>query len=209
MLGRGVVQGMLVTLRHFFQSYLGDIKVKGLGRRFRPDAQAVRQSPKERGIFTVQYPEEKLAIPERFRYLPFLLYDPATGEERCTACGICAKVCPPQCIWIVQATKEGKPIPQAEGFWVDMSICMSCGFCAEFCPFDAIKMDHDYELSGYERRETLIYDKEKLNMPVEYYAGIHPLDYATEEEARRKKEEARLARAAPAKPEPTGQEPAP
>ena len=24
---------------------------------------------------------------------------------------------------------------------------MSCGFCAEICPFDAIKMDHVYELS--------------------------------------------------------------
>ncbi|MBI3287004.1 MAG: 4Fe-4S binding protein [Chloroflexi bacterium] len=173
--------------------------MRGLGRRYRPDAAAVRQSPQERGIFTVQYPEEKLAIPERFRYLPFLLYEPDTGYERCTACGICAKVCPPQCIWIVQAKDEnGKALPKASEFYIDMSICMSCGFCAEFCPFDAIKMDHDYELSGYERRESWIYDYPKLLKPTTYYAQIHPLDWAAEEEERRRKEEARAKRAAPA-----------
>ena len=24
---------------------------------------------------------------------------------------------------------------------------MNCGLCAEYCPFDAIKMDHDYEIA--------------------------------------------------------------
>ena len=27
------------------------------------------------GIFTVQYPEEKLPVPEEFRFIPFLIYD--------------------------------------------------------------------------------------------------------------------------------------
>ncbi|MEI2697414.1 MAG: 4Fe-4S binding protein [Microthrixaceae bacterium] len=53
-----------------------------------------------------------MQLPERFRYIPMLLYDHIPKQEdRCTACGICAKVCPPQCIWIVRdADANGKPI---------------------------------------------------------------------------------------------------
>ena len=78
---------------------------------------------------TIQYPEEKRQLPERFRYIPMLIYDTPKGEDRCTACGICAKVCPPQCIWIVRdKDPNGKPVPRAADFYIDASICMSCGF---------------------------------------------------------------------------------
>jgi len=195
MFGLGVLKGMGVTLKHFVETYVDD--VRQFPRRYREDAPAVRQRPGERGIFTVQYPEEKLNIPERFRYLPFLLRDEETGKHRCTACGICAKVCPPQCIWIVQATREdGRRKPEAEEFYIDMSICMSCGFCTEYCPFDAIKMDHDFELSTYERHQTLLYDKEKLTRSTAYYAETHPTAWAEEEAIRRAKEEAKARKAA-------------
>jgi ferredoxin len=40
-------------------------------------------------------------------------------------CGICAKVCPPQCIWIVQQTDDaGKPIPKPDEFFIDTSVCI-------------------------------------------------------------------------------------
>jgi NADH-quinone oxidoreductase subunit I len=71
---------------------------------------------------------------------------------------------------------------------------MNCGFCAEYCPFDAIKMDHDYELSIYDRLSTNIYDKEKLSKPVSYYAGIRPTNYAREEAARAEAEAAKAAK---------------
>jgi NADH-quinone oxidoreductase subunit I len=67
---------------------------------------------------------------------------------------------------------------------------MSCGLCAEFCPFDAIKMDNDYEIGAY-KRDDLVFDKEKLLRPVEYYAKIHPTEYAIKEEEKRKKAEAK------------------
>ena len=35
-----------------------------------------------------------------------------------------------------------------------MDVCMNCGLCSEYCPFDAIKMDHNFELSNYERHQT-------------------------------------------------------
>jgi formate hydrogenlyase subunit 6/NADH:ubiquinone oxidoreductase subunit I/predicted flap endonuclease-1-like 5' DNA nuclease len=119
--------------------------------------------------------------------------------NRCTSCGICAKVCPPQCIWIVRTNdpKTGKPIPQPAEFYIDTDICMNCGYCAEFCPFDAIKMDHDFELADYERTVAHVHDIYRLTKPVSYYASIRPtwnaLEEATrlaaEEEKRRKDEE--------------------
>jgi NADH-quinone oxidoreductase subunit I len=144
----------------------------------------------QEGLLTIQYPEEKRLLPERFRYIPMLLWDTDKGEDRCTACGICAKVCPPQCIWIVRDSDEaGKPVTRPAEFYIDASICMSCGFCAEFCPFDAIKMNHDYELAVYDRYPQLVYDKAELTVPIEYYAALWPNQY-TEEEERRAKEEA-------------------
>ncbi len=61
---------------------------------------------------------------------------------------------------------------------------MQCGFCAEYCPFDAIKMNHDYELSSYERHESWVYDMQELLVSTEYYGLTHPNDWAREEAAR-------------------------
>ncbi|GAB4569570.1 MAG: hypothetical protein Kow0047_22830 [Anaerolineae bacterium] len=213
MFGTGLLKGLGVTMKHLIETYIDD--VKKIPSRYVAGRTFVQQRPDEEGIFTIQYPEEKRVLPERFRYIPMLLYDAETGEDRCTACGICAKVCPPQCIWIVRDQDEqGKPITRPAEFYIDASICMSCGFCAEFCPFDAIKMNHDYELSVYERYPQLIFDKEQLLVPLEYYAALYPTQFAAEEAARaekeREKEAARSARAAaPAKGEARAARPSP
>jgi NADH-quinone oxidoreductase subunit I len=201
--GNGILKGMGVTLKRFVETYLDDIK--WLGRRYYTEEGVKHRMSKDtRGIFTIQYPEEKLPVPEEFRFIPFLLYDEGEdGEilERCTSCGICAKVCPPQCIWIVRTTdpETKRPVPEPEEFYIDVDICMNCGFCAEYCPFDAIKMDHDYELSIYDRMEKNIYDKEKLMKPASYYASIRPTNYQREEQARAEKEAAKAARKAKSK----------
>jgi NADH-quinone oxidoreductase subunit I len=134
-----------------------------------------------------------MPTPEEFRFVPFLIYE--EDEEgnilhRCTSCGICAKVCPPQCIWIERTTdpNTGRPVPEPAEFFIDVDICMNCGLCAEFCPFNAIKMDHDYEISVYDRHTHNIYDKEKLSRPVSYYENIRPMNYGAEEQARREAE---------------------
>lgn len=192
MYGIGIVKGLGVTLKHFVQTYVEDIR--WLGRRYyNPEALAVRQGTKAQGVFTVQYPEEKLPIPEEFRFIPFLLYEEeedGSKQDRCTSCGICAKVCPPQCIWIVRSDdpETGRPVPEPAEFYIDIDICMNCGYCAEYCPFDAIKMDHDFELASYDRFEAHIFNKETLSKPVDYYAAIRPSNYAREEIERAKKE---------------------
>jgi NADH-quinone oxidoreductase subunit I len=127
-----------------------------------------------------------------------LVYDEQTGENRCTACGICAKVCPPQCIWIVRAKDEsGKPVTRPAEFNIDTTICMNCGLCAEFCPFDAIKMNHDFEIAEYQRMPKLVFDLERLRVPASYYARIRPSDWAAEEAAKAAKEAEKAAKAAP------------
>ncbi len=92
----------------------------------------------------------------------------------------------------------GRPVPEPKEFFIDIDICMNCGFCAEFCPFDAIKMDHDYELSVYDRHAKNIRDKEMLSKPVSYYAQIRPVNYGREEKARAEAEAAKAARRAAA-----------
>jgi len=196
--GMGILRGLGVTLRRFIATYVDDIAWWGK-RYYTQEGVNRRISTDVKGVFTVQYPDEKLPIPEEFRYIPFLVYDEVPGGEnkvRCTSCGICAKVCPPQCIWIVRTTDPAtnRPVPEPKEFYIDVDICMNCGFCAEYCPFDAIKMDHDFELSVYDRFSRNIYDKEKLLKPASYYARIRPVNYAREEAARVEAEAAKAAR---------------
>src|SRR6186997_3643820 len=114
MIGTGILKGMAVTARNFVGSYFD----------------------KER-LTTVQYPEERVPLPENYRNFPFLIYDdndPHAGL-RCVACKICEKECPPQCIYIVQLRADkGKLQKHPRIFDIDVSVCMSCQICVEVCP---------------------------------------------------------------------------
>ena len=197
MYGLGVIKGLGVTLKHFVDTYLDDVKFLGK-RYYTPEGIARRSSTQTRGIFTIQYPEEKLPVPEEFRFIPFLVYDDGQNGAknlRCTSCGICAKVCPPQCIYIKRSVDPttGKPIPSPAEFSIDVDICMNCGLCAEYCPCDAIKMDNDYEIASYDRFKHHIYDKEKLSKPASYYASIRPKNFAREQAEKALKEAKKAA----------------
>ena len=84
---------------------------------------------------------------------------------------------------------------KASEFVIDVDVCMNCGFCAEYCPFDAIKMDHKFELGGGERDKSHIFDIDKLHVSTEYYAKTHPKAWG-EEQAKRKAEAEKKAAAA-------------
>jgi len=198
--GLGIVRGLWVTFKHFILTYIEDIRT-GKQRYFSPEGILARTKGDVQGAFTIQYPEEKYPVPEEFRYIPFLVYEEGENGQknyRCTSCGICAKVCPPQCIWIVRTNdpNTGKPIPAPAEFYIDVDICMNCGLCAEYCPFDAIKMDHDYEIASYNRFTDHIFNKERLGKPLSYYAQIRPQNFAREEAARKAEMEAKAARKA-------------
>ena len=180
MFGTGLLKGLGITLKHFTDTFTDDRQK--VPSRYQDSIQLdknrriIEQPITQEGLLTIQYPEERRLLPERFRYIPMLIWDTEKNEDRCTACGICAKVCPPQCIWIVRDKDEnGKPITRPAEFYIDVAVCMSCSFCTEFCPFDAIKMNHDYELAVYDRYPHLVYSKEELTVPVEYYAALWPV----------------------------------
>lgn len=184
--GFNIFKGLGITLKHWVYTYQQDLK-KLRGEPWKPSGvlSSGEVSTDTLGYFTVEYPEQKLTTPERFRFMPMLIYEEESGDIRCTSCGICAKVCPPQCIWIVQSKdSSGKTIPQCSEFYIDTSICMQCGFCAEYCPFDAIKMNHDYEISSYERHDSWVYDMQELLVSTTYYEDTHPNDFRREEDAR-------------------------
>ena len=204
MYGKGILKGLSVTWKRFWDTYVDDIAwlLRGKKRYYTEEGIKHRSSADAKGIFTIQYPEERLIAPEEMRFVPFLVYDEkpeGKREVRCTSCGICAKVCPPQCIWIVRSNdpNTGRPIPEPTEFYIDVDICMNCGFCAEYCPFDAIIMDHDFELASLGRN---VYNMEKLLKPASYYKSIRPENYERNDAERRAKEAAKAAKAAAAKP---------
>src|SRR5205807_8174533 len=87
-------------------------------------------------LTTVQYPEERIPLPENYRNFPFLPYDGDDSEAglRCVACKICEKECPPQCIYIIKSEDKkpdymGKPQLYPAVFDIDISVCMSCQIC--------------------------------------------------------------------------------
>jgi NADH-quinone oxidoreductase subunit I len=200
MYGKGILKGLGVTAKRFIDTYIEDITwlLRGKKRYYTEEGIKHRSSADTKGIFTIQYPEERLIAPEEMRFVPFLVYDEkpeGKREVRCTSCGICAKVCPPQCIWIVRSNdpNTGRPIPEPTEFYIDVDICMNCGFCAEYCPFDAIIMDHDFELASLGRS---VYDMETLLKPASYYKSIRPAQYERNEAERQAKEAAKAAKAA-------------
>ncbi len=147
------------------------------------------------GTFTTEYPEERLPLPEAYRNMPILLFDDATGHELCTSCFQCQRICPPQVIHMTQAKdpETGKPVPAVSEFIIEYDACMSCGFCAEVCPFDAIKMDHNFELSTADHSSLTVH-KAGLLRPVSYYQSIAPTFWAEAEASAYKKLEANKKR---------------
>jgi NADH-quinone oxidoreductase subunit I len=162
MLGTGIVKGMVETARNFVGSYVSEDR-----------------------LTTVEYPEERLPLPEATRQFPFLLFDgtdPHAGL-RCVACQICEKECPPQCIYIEKSKDKkpdyvGKPQFYPATFDIDISVCMSCQICVEVCPFEAIKMDTEFELSDTDRFGGLLLHKQQLSKSNEHYQKIHPAESA-------------------------------
>jgi NADH-quinone oxidoreductase subunit I len=179
MYGSGILKTLAMTFYHFLMTYVEDVRAWGRRHKRNKDQAAPQRRPTH-GVFTQRYPEERPVLPERYRSLPLFVIDGQTEQLRCTACGICAQICPVQCIWIERAKDPdtGRPRRYPLTYNLDPTLCMSCGYCAEFCPFDAIKMDQEFELATY-RRPGFVSARD-LAKPESYHARIHPTDYAQE-----------------------------
>lgn len=118
MLGKGLLKGMSVTLKTFF-------------------------SKKE----TLQYPDVKLSMPERFRGGELEL-----DHKKCIACGLCAMACPNRVIELTTGTDEQKK-RHLKSYVYHSGLCLYCNFCVEACPTKAIGWDKNYENSRYFRKD--------------------------------------------------------
>jgi NADH-quinone oxidoreductase subunit I len=108
---------------------------------------------------TVRYPEERPALPPRWRGRIILSRDPK-GRERCVACYLCAAACPVDCISL-QAAEDPSGRRYPEFFRINFSRCIFCGYCEEACPTYAIQLTPDFEMGEYVRK-NLVYEKEDL-----------------------------------------------
>lgn len=108
---------------------------------------------------TRQYPEEPRQAMPGFRGLHALVRESTTGQEKCIACGLCAAICPSQCISIHTGEKDGRKV--AERYEIDVLRCVFCAFCVEACPVGAVVLTEHYEYSDYSRAAFFM-DKEKL-----------------------------------------------
>ena len=114
---------------------------------------------------TMEYPEERPAIPKNYRGVPTLVKDPH-GREKCVSCQLCEFVCPPKAIRITPGEiPEGAPTAHVEkapkAFDIDMLRCIYCGLCQEVCPEEAIFLQNQYSMSGY-TREEMVNHKDRL-----------------------------------------------
>jgi NADH-quinone oxidoreductase subunit I len=133
-----VVKGLGVTMRHFF----GNIMEK-------------------KETVTVEYPEERPPLPERYRGLHRLMHRD-DGQVRCVACMCCPTACPAHCITIVAEETGNGNEKRPAIFEIDELRCIVCGLCVEACPCDAIRMDTMEHAHPTDRRVDAILGKVDL-----------------------------------------------
>lgn len=134
----GVLQGLGVTMRHFFTN-------------------VSREKPE----VTINYPEEKIAYPPRNRGLHRLMHR-EDGAVRCVACMCCPTACPAHCITIIPEETGNGNEKRPAIFEIDELRCIVCGLCVEACPCDAIRMDTGEHAHPTERRVDGILGKTDL-----------------------------------------------
>ena len=134
-----ILKGMWITGRHFLKSFF---------RIGKP--------------MTVEYPEQKRPLPVGYRSEHRLTVR-ASGDVRCTACMLCATICPADCITIeAEAVDDPAIEKRAARYVIDELRCVYCGLCVEACPCDAIRMDTGRMDATSFDRSSLLYNDEHL-----------------------------------------------
>jgi NADH-quinone oxidoreductase subunit I len=151
-------KGLGITVKHFAKNLF--LPLRKAAARAKAGAPVDERGKNE--IETVQYPEEKVTYPERFRGLHRLMLR-EDGAVRCVACMCCPTVCPAHCITIVPEESDSKSIEKRPAvFEIDELRCVVCGLCVEACPCDAIRMDTGEHAKPVEDRADAIEDKASM-----------------------------------------------
>ncbi|HPR63943.1 MAG TPA: NADH-quinone oxidoreductase subunit I [Thermoanaerobaculia bacterium] len=142
-----IIVGHLTTLKHFMRNILG------------------RRGIPNKGIATIEYPDERRQYSDRFRGRHWLRTR-EDGSVACVACYMCSTNCPAQCIRIVASEDENlsqEKYPVV--FEIDLLRCVYCGYCVDACPCNVIYMTRDDELATMTREESIITLKELTEEP--------------------------------------------
>lgn len=140
-----MLKGMKLSGRHYVQGYNRD-EPMGIAD---PD-----YFKKDKGPITVQYPMQKVPIPETGRYRLHM------ETDDCIGCDKCARICPVDCITIETFRADGDLGRTSDGtmkrlhlptFDIDMGKCMYCGLCTTVCPTECLVMTPVYDFSEYDR----------------------------------------------------------
>jgi NADH-quinone oxidoreductase subunit I len=151
-------KGLGITIKHFARNlFLPMRRAAARSKAGAPTDESWRNE-----IETVQYPEEKVTYPERYRGLHRLMLRD-DGAVRCVACMCCPTVCPAHCITIIPEESEHPGIEKRPAvFEIDELRCVVCGLCVEACPCDAIRMDSGTHAKPVERRGDAVLGKHDL-----------------------------------------------
>ena len=151
-------KGFAVTLKHFARNLF--LPLREVASRTKAGAPV--DEPWRNEIETVQYPEEKVTYPERFRGLHRLMLR-EDGAVRCVACMLCPTACPAHCITIIPEEVGDNGIEKRPAvFEIDELRCVVCGLCVEACPCDAIRMDTGEHARPTEERAHAIETMETM-----------------------------------------------
>jgi NADH-quinone oxidoreductase chain I len=143
---------------------------------------------------TIQYPTQKMKLPERARNRLYV------NMDDCIGCDQCSMACPVDCITIetIKSTPEDNLGVTSTGqkkrlhvpvFDIDIAKCCYCGLCVPPCPTECIKMTDVYEFAEFDRH-NLIYS----------FATMTPAEIETARaKAKKMEEEAAAKKAAAAK----------
>ena len=97
---------------------------------------------------TTHYPHQTLTIAKKFRGHIELKWNEETGKPNCTACNICAKACPSDCIVLDGIKPAGEKGKTVTTYHLNYTLCSLCSLCVEACPFDAIQHSNRYNLAS-------------------------------------------------------------
>ncbi len=135
------IKGLSLTVTHLFSARKSRTSL---------DIKQENYFEKQEGVTTVQFPSEKMPIPDVARYQLDVEIDD------CIVCDLCAKACPVDCI-AIESIKSPEAIGKtsdgsvkrlyAAKFEIDMAKCMYCGLCTVVCPTECIVMTDNYDRS--------------------------------------------------------------
>jgi NADH-quinone oxidoreductase subunit I len=115
---------------------------------------------------TLQYPEQRPTLPEKYRGVPTLVRAKSDGHVKCVSCQLCEFVCPPKAIRITPGFRAEEAFDaniekEPKEFEINMLRCIYCGYCEEVCPEEAIFLQKDFAAVGF-TREEMVFNKQKL-----------------------------------------------